>query len=68
MVGGFSNRPELDLQTQRLELKEEFIGVGEIACLAGQVLVIFNTETTESEMYPYYYANGLDQIFNVIQL
>ena len=68
MVGGFSNRPELDVQAQTLELKVEFIGVGEIACMVGQVLVMFNTETTDPEMYPYYYANGLDHIFNVIQL
>jgi len=68
MVGGFSNRPELDVQTQRLELKEEFFGVGEIACMVGQVLVIFNTETTETEMYPYYYSNGLHEIFNVVSI
>ena len=68
MVGGFSNRLEIDVQTQRLEIKEEYVGTGEITCMVGQVLVIFDTEATQSEMYPYYYANGLDHIFNVIPL
>lgn len=68
MVGGFSNRYEIDLETERLELKEEYLGVGEISCMLGQLLVIFNTETTVAEMYPYYYSNGLHEIFNVVSI
>ena len=68
MVGGFSNVPDFDPQTQRLELKTEYVGAGEIVKVSGQVLVMFNTETTEKEMYPYYYQNGLEEIFDVIQL
>ena len=68
MVGGFKNLPEFDALTQRLVLKEEFVGVGEIARIQGQVLVIFNTETTEKEMYPYYFFNGLDHLFDILPL
>lgn len=68
MVGGFSNQPSFDPDTQKLELKAEYVGVGEIIRVAGQVLVMFNTETTEKEMYPYYFINGLNDIFDVIPL
>jgi hypothetical protein len=66
MVGGFNNIPEIDLLAQRLEIKNEFLGIGEIVCNRGQVLVIFNTETTDRETYPYYFANGMDYIFDIL--
>jgi hypothetical protein len=68
MVGNFSNTPYFDPQTHKLELKPEYIGVGEIRKIMGQVLVIFDTETTTIEMYPYYYYNGLDDIFLQVEL
>ena len=68
MVGGFKNLSEFDVLTQRLALKEEFVGVGEITNIQGQVLVIFNTETTDPELYPYYFANGLGYLFDIVPL
>lgn len=68
MVGGFNNLPEFDALTQRLALKVEFVGVGEITCIKGQVLVIFNTETTDPELYPYYFFNGLENLFDILPL
>lgn len=68
MVGDFSTiiRKKYDPDLYDIALKPEYIGVGEISSLAGQVLVIFNTETTDKEMYPYYYQNGLDDIFDLV--
>lgn len=67
MVGDFRNVPQIDSLTQELVLKQEYIGVGEIIQMAGQVLVIFNTETTEKEMYPYFFENGLDYLFTITE-
>ena len=67
MVGDFRNVPQIDLLTQELVLKQEYIGVGEIIQMAGQVLVIFNTEKTEKEMYPYFFENGLDYLFTITE-
>lgn len=68
MVGGFSNVPTFDQLTHRLELKPEYLGVGEIVCMAGQLLVTFNTETTEKEMYPYFFTNGLCYLFDIVEI
>lgn len=68
MVGGFSKIPDFDPETQKLEIKAEYVGVGEIIRFAGQVLIMFNTETTAREVYPYYFTNGLDDIFDVLPL
>lgn len=67
MVGGFKNRPKIDLLTQELSLRPEYIGSGEIIHMVGQLLVIFNTETTEKEMYPYFFENGLDYLFTITE-
>jgi hypothetical protein len=68
MVGGFSNVPTFDQLTHRLELKPEYLGVGEIVSMAGQLLVTFNTETAEKEMYPYFFANGLYYLFDIVEI
>jgi hypothetical protein len=68
MVGGFSNVPTFDQLTHRLELKPEYLGVGEIVSMAGQLLVTFNTETTEKEMYPYFFANRLYYLFDIVEI
>jgi hypothetical protein len=68
MVGDFNKRPSFDPETQRLELKSEYVGTGDIVRSAGQVLVIFNTEKAEKVMYPYYFANGLDDIFDIVPI
>jgi hypothetical protein len=68
MVGGFSNVPTFDQLTHRLELKLEYLGVGEIISMAGQLLVTFNTETTEKELYPYFFVNGLDYLFDIVEI
>lgn len=68
MVGDFRNRPQFDPETQILVLKPEYVGVGEIIKVSGQIQVIFNTEDSKSESYPYYFYNGLDDIFDVISI
>lgn len=68
MVGDFRNRPQFDPETQILVLKPEYVGVGEIIKISGQIQVIFNTEDSTSESYPYYFYNGLDDIFDVISI
>lgn len=68
MVGDFRNRPQFDPETQILVLKPEYVGVGEIIKISGQIQVIFNTEDSMSESYPYYFYNGLDDIFDVISI
>ena len=67
MVGDFRNTPQIDLLTQELVLKPEYVGAGEIIQMAGQVLVIFDTESTEKEMYPYFFKNGLDYLFIITE-
>jgi hypothetical protein len=68
MVGNFNNKPDFNPETHRLELKQEYIGIGEIKKVMGQLLVIFDTETVLPELYPYYYHNGLEDIFIQIEL
>ena len=68
MVGDFRNRPQFDPETHILVLKPEYVGVGEIIKVSGQIQVIFNTETALPELYPYYYYNGLEDIFIQIEL
>jgi hypothetical protein len=68
MVGGFSNRPDFNPDTHTLVLKPEYNGVGDIIRVSGQIQVIFNTEESTSESYPYYFYNGLYDIFDVIEI
>ena len=68
MVGDFRNRPQFDPETQILVLKPEYVGVGDIIRVSGQIQVMFNSETVTSEYYPYYFYNGLDDIFDVIEI
>lgn len=68
MVGDFRNRPQFDPETQILVLKPEYVGVGEIIKVSGQIQVIFNTEDSTLDSYPYYFYNGLDDIFDIITI
>jgi hypothetical protein len=69
MVGDFNPQTKIlfDQDTHYLELKPEYVGAGEIRKMSGQLLVMFNTETADPIMYPYYYQNGLDDIFVVLE-
>jgi phosphotransferase system IIB component len=68
MVGDFRNKPDFNPETHILTLKPEYDGVGDIIRVSGQIQVIFNSETVTSEYYPYYFYNGLDDIFDVISI
>ena len=69
MVGDFSNNvPEFDPITQRIVLKDEHIGAGEIRKNTGNVLIIFDTERVTEEEYPYYFASGLYEIFDIVPI
>lgn len=68
MVGDFRNKPEFNPETHILTLKPEYVGVGDIMRISGQIQVIFNTEESTTESYPYYFYNGLHDIFDVIEI
>ena len=68
MVGDFRNKPDFNPETHILTLKPEYVGVGDIIRVSGQIQVMFNSETVTSEYYPYYFYNGLDDIFDVIEI
>jgi hypothetical protein len=69
MVGDFSvNRPSFDPETQKLVLKQEYIGIGEVRRFSGTILIIFDTNVATEDMYPYYFYNGLDSIFDVVPI
>jgi hypothetical protein len=69
MVGDFSIKPPYyDETTHRLVLKEEYIGTGEIWKNAGNILIMFDTESCDVEEYPYYWASGLYEIFNIVPI
>jgi hypothetical protein len=66
MVGNFNNIPSFDQETQTLILKPEYVGTGETIKVAGQVLIIFDSENTTPDLYPYYFYNGLDMLFDIV--
>lgn len=67
MVGNFNTfAPSFDPETKKLALKPEYVGVGEIIRMAGQVLIIFDTELADPKTYPYYFYNGLDTLFDIV--
>ena len=68
MVGDFRNKPEFNPETHILILKPEYVGVGDIIRVSGQIQVMLNSENVTSEYYPYYFYNGLDDIFDVIEI
>ena len=68
MVGDFRNKPEFNPETHILILKPEYVGVGDIIRVSGQIQVMLNSENVTSEYYPYYLYNGLDDIFDVIEI
>lgn len=69
MVGDFNvNRPSFDPETQNLVLKQEYIGIGQIQKYSGSIVIIFDTNTATEDMYPYYFYNGLDTIFDIIPI
>ena len=64
MVGNFNEIPGFDPETQILQLKPEY--TSEIRNMSGQLLVIFDPTTVEPELYPYYFYNGLNTIFDIV--
>lgn len=69
MVGDFSGRaPSYDPNTEKLVLKPEYIGVGQIVKVMGQTLITMDSETTDPSDYPYYFHSGLEDIFDIIPL
>lgn len=64
MVGNFNGMPGFDPETQTLRLKPEY--TSEIINMSGQLLVIFDPATVEPALYPYYFYNGLDTIFDIV--
>jgi hypothetical protein len=55
--------------TQRLVLKPEYVGGEPIYLKQGNVIkLVFDPINTTEDQYPYYYYNGLDMIFDVIDI
>ncbi len=68
MVGGFSKIPDFDPERFYLELKTEYVDIGEITKNLGNIIVTFNSYQTPEYLYPYYYQNGMDFLFNLMQI
>lgn len=55
--------------TQRLTLKPEYIGGDPIYLKSGNVIkLVFDPNNTLEDQYIYYYYNGLNMIFDIIDL
>jgi len=60
---------DIDFNTQKLVLKPEYVDSGNIIVKNGYVIkLIFDTVNTPESEYEFYYNNGLDMIFDIVDI